>query len=90
MCVGGGHWVKRGVFEPSFRTTRLTGLTEALLTHVAVYPRWRDRSRRDQCPGATYSSMVTAGDLLVQDGRRVPDLSVFIDQAAKPSRYVQT
>ena len=45
------------------------------------HPSIQDRSRRDQCPGSTYQNMVTAGDLLVQDGRRVPDLSVFIEQA---------
>ena len=58
----------------------LTGLTECLLTCGGI-PSIQDRSRRDQCPGSTYQNMVTAGDLLVQDGRRVPDLSVFIEQA---------
>ena len=58
----------------------LTGRTEALLTCGGI-PSIQDRSRRDQCPGSTYQNMVTAGDLLVQDGRRVPDLSIFIEQA---------
>ena len=48
---------------------------------MAVSPRYRIGPGATSALEATYQNMVTAGDLLVQDGRRVPDLSIFIEQA---------
>ena len=79
-CVWGVDVGSSEAFSAIVSHHPLTGLTESLLTCGGI-PSIQDRSRRDQCPGSTYQNMVTAGDLLVQDGRRVPDLSVFVEQA---------
>ena len=57
----------------------LTGRMEGLCCFPGI-PGLRERARKDQV-GGVYTSMVNEGSLLVQEGRRVPSMAVFVNQA---------